>query len=439
MTVSSHFPARRVAAPLVNLAAHLGGLALCLALATALLTAHSAQAADKADPAATKPDPAKAVRPDVAKAINGSRDLISANSFQPALDLLKPSLALTDLSPYESYLLHRLQGIALVGLGQMAAADPVQEAVAADPQLDREDRLKLERLMAQRWYDKEPLSQAIKWARRFMDDGGKDDTMYTIIAQSQYKGGDCAGVIETLKAGIAAGDAENKAPSEARLNMLGNCQGKVKDEAGRIATLERTATLYPKPAYWNNLLAAAERKPSFEDYAVLDAYRLRMATDTMAEAADYIDMAKLALRAGYPAEAKRALDTGVAKGVLGEGKGGAEYDTVRKTVDKQTDEDLKALGQGDARAESAKDGNALFSGGLNYVTHEKYDLGLPMMVRGLERGGVKRPELAKLELGDAYVRAGRKDEALKAFATVNGGDGSADLARIWTLFVQSAK
>jgi hypothetical protein len=33
--------------------------------------------------------------------------------------------------------------------------------------------------------------------------------------------------------------------------------------------------------------------------------------------------------------------------------------------------------------------------------------------------------------------AGRRDDAVKAFADVKGADGSAALARVWSLFVRS--
>ncbi len=113
-----------------------------------------------------------------------------------------------------------------------------------------------------------------------------------------------------------------------------------------------------------------------------------------------------------------------------------DYKRLRQAADSQTEEDRRQLGQGDARADKSKDGVALFSNGFNYVTHEKYDLGLPMIERGVERGGLKHVELARLELGIAYVLAGRKDDALRALAAVKGDDGSADLAHLWTLYLK---
>jgi hypothetical protein len=60
-----------------------------------------------------------------------------------------------------------------------------------------------------------------------------------------------------------------------------------------------------------------------------------------------------------------------------------------------------------------------------------------MMEHGLQRGGLKRPALAQLELGIAYTLAGRKELADKAFNEVHGEDGTADLARLWRLYLKS--
>ncbi len=435
------FAVRPTACPRSPLAIPWPQLLLCLLLgaAPAVAPALAADAPAAAKDAPAPPDPARKVRPEVAKAVNAARDQLRKEGFKDALEALKPAQAIADLTPYEGYLVRNTQALATIGTGDMAAADPLAEQVAGDSFESTEDRLTLERIMAQRWYDKPPLSQAVRWGRRFLADGGNDDTMHTIIIQSLFKANDWKGTIDELNQVIAAGDAAGKPPTEARLQMLTVCYSKAGDDTGHVGALERLVTLYPKPVYWHNLLANLERKEGFEDYAVLDTYRLRMATDTISDADDFIDWAKLALHAGYPAEAKRALDAGVAKGVLGGGKGGAAYDTLRKQADKATEEDRAALGQGDARVEKLPDGNGLFSSGMNYVSHERYDQGLPMMERGLQRGGLKHPELARLQIGEAYVRAGRKDDALKVFAEVKGSDGSGDLARLWTLFLKGGK
>jgi Flp pilus assembly protein TadD len=58
------------------------------------------------------------------------------------------------------------------------------------------------------------------------------------------------------------------------------------------------------------------------------------------------------------------------------------------------------------------------------------------MERGIRKGGLKHPDDARLHLGIAYLRAGQKEQAVRAFKSVQGTDGVADLARLWALYAR---
>ena len=64
------------------------------------------------------------------------------------------------------------------------------------------------------------------------------------------------------------------------------------------------------------------------------------------------------------------------------------------------------------------------------------DKGLPLMEQGLAKGGLKRPDDAKLHLGLTQALAGRKDDAKQTLAGVQGSDGAGDLARLWTVYLR---
>ena len=55
------------------------------------------------------------------------------------------------------------------------------------------------------------------------------------------------------------------------------------------------------------------------------------------------------------------------------------------------------------------------------------------MQQGIAKGGLKRPEDAKLHLGIAQLVAGDNAKAQATLRTVGGSDGTADLARLWEL------
>ena len=96
----------------------------------------------------------------------------------------------------------------------------------------------------------------------------------------------------------------------------------------------------------------------------------------------------------------------------------------------------KQLADSEAAARNAKDGNAAATLGLALAGAGANERALALMELGQTKGGLRRPDDALLHLGMVQVRLGRLDEALKSFAAVQGADGSADLARLWSLHVR---
>jgi tetratricopeptide (TPR) repeat protein len=147
-------------------------------------------------------------------------------------------------------------------------------------------------------------------------------------------------------------------------------------------------------------------------------------------------MVQLALEAGFPAEAKKIADQGFAAGALGSGSEADRQRKLRDTAAKQVAEDEKALTQSTRDAAAAKDGVALVNVGFALVNAGQFDKGIALMEQGIQKGGLKRPDDARLHLGIAYLLAGRKANAVAAFKAVQGADGSADLARLWAIHAQ---
>ena len=79
---------------------------------------------------------------------------------------------------------------------------------------------------------------------------------------------------------------------------------------------------------------------------------------------------------------------------------------------------------------------ALVNTGDVLVTMGRTDKGIALMEQGVQKGGLARPEDAKLHLAIAYLAAGQKAKAVATFKDVQGSDGTADLARLWLIHAQ---
>jgi Tfp pilus assembly protein PilF len=172
----------------------------------------------------------------------------------------------------------------------------------------------------------------------------------------------------------------------------------------------------------------------FSDALRLDTYRLRMATGTMSRANEYVEMAQLALQAGFPGEAEKVVNEGYARNLLGTGANAASHNQLRAQAKRLAASDAASLQQ--ASAASARSSDVLATMGWALATSGQADKGIPMIEQAIAKGGLKRVEDTRLRLGVAQYQAGRKDAAAQTFKSVQGKDGSGALAHLWALLAQ---
>lgn len=379
---------------------------------------------------------ADTVSPEVGKQLQAAEELMQAQKYKEALARIAQADAVPGKTAYDGFIIERMRGSAAAGAGEVNIAAQAFDAVIASNRLPADDQLKLMQAVTDAYYRAKDYAQAQAWAQRYLKAGGTDPGIGQLLVQSYYLGGDYANAARELQSQLTAAEKAGKSPSEEHLQLLANCYLKQNDSAGYGATLEQLVSYYPKKEYWADLLSRLSRKPGFSDRLSLDIYRLMLATGNIAKAADFMEMAQLALQAGYPAEAKKVLEQGFASGALG---GGAEADRqkrLRDLADKQLAEDQKNPGAGETQAGKSADGTALVNNGYNEVINGRYDKGIALMQQGISRGGLKHPDDARLHLGIADMLAGHADDAASALKAVQGSDGAQDLARLWLIKVR---
>ena len=168
----------------------------------------------------------------------------------------------------------------------------------------------------------------------------------------------------------------------------------------------------------------------------LDAYRLSLATGSMTAAGDYMEMAQLALQADLAGEGKQVIAKGMSSGALATGAQADRAKRLQVLVDKKLAEDVASRAEDEKQANAAKTGDALVGSGMKLVFAGEAPKGVQLMQQGIAKGGLKRPEDAKLHLGIGQLVAGDKIKAQATFKSVQGADGTADLARLWSLYAR---
>ena len=376
------------------------------------------------------------LRPEIATPLQAAQELARASKFDEALARIREAEAVPNRTPGEILAIDRMRGVAASGAGDIPTATRSFEAVLAAGNLDPADRARLTQALAQLYFQGKDYPKAATWAERYLQENGTHADMRWLLVRAQYLTDDWASAARELRADVDAGVRSGAAPPLDRLQLLASCYVKLGDNAGYVYTLEALLAFYPKKEYWMDAIRRVEAKPGFANRLALDALRLRQATGVLSAGADYSVMAEFALAAGLPAEAKRIADQALASGALATGADAEKQKRLRDTAARQVAEDQQQLPQSVKAAMAAPNGTALVNLGFVYVSDGQFDQGLALMEQGMQKGGLRRPDEAKLHLAIAYLAAGQKAKAIAAFRDVGGTDGTADLARLWSIHAQ---
>ncbi|MCX7176517.1 MAG: tetratricopeptide repeat protein [Proteobacteria bacterium] len=376
------------------------------------------------------------VRPELGKTLLGIQDLLKAGQHKEALTRIAEADALSGKTPYEVFILDRLRGAAAAGSGETDLAVRSFEAVLASGRLPASEQIGILEALVGTYYGARNYPQTIATAQRYFQQGGNNPKIRSAVIQARYAGGDFAAAASELAADLDADEQAGRKPDEARLQLLGSCYLRLKDEAGYTNALERLVAYFPKPEHWLELAVRLQKQAGFSERLTLDVLRLQRVTNSLLDADDYAYLGQLALQAGLPAEARAVLEEGFAKGVLGQGSEGPKQKQLRDLANRQALADAKQQAENDSKGLRRSDVNTLFADGHALVTAGRSENGLALMEQALAKGGLKRPAEAWLHLGESYLAAGKKDQARAAFAKAVGAEGLGDLARLWSILAR---
>lgn len=410
--------------------------AIGLNAAPALLT--SAHAQEK--PAAPAAKPNEQIRPAMYALIetNKIKTMIQEKKFAEVQAALSAAEALPTPTPYEKYVIARMK----VALGYASANDKMTaealEAAINSGFLEKKEQEDFLMTLGNMHYVAKNYPKAIELFKRYQKESSTPEKVSSTLNRAYFFTNDFTSLRPELEKSIAAAEAAGKVPSDDDLRLLAATYEKLNDKKEPYAqVMDKLVAHYPNADFWTNVLRRVQNKPGFNERLQLDLYRLMILTQKELSDDQYIDFAEFAMRAGFFAEAKKVMDTGYEKGVLGKGSSASKHQEVRNRANKNAADDAKTIAAGDASAMKAKVGMPLLNLGFAYVTMDDFDKGIDLMEKGIAKGGFKNEKEARLRLGVAYAKAGRKADAIKVFDGLKGTDSVGDLARYWTMYVNA--
>src|SRR4029450_4927194 len=111
----------------------------------------------------------------------------------------------------------------------------------------------------------------------------------------------------------------------------------------------------------------------------------------MTAAADFMEMAQLALQADLASEGKQVLDKGIAGGALASGAQAERAKRLKALVAKKPAAAVAPGADEDRQAAAAKTGDGLVSVGMKLVYSGQAAKGVQLMQPGMGKGGRKGP------------------------------------------------
>lgn len=375
---------------------------------------------------------AQALRPEVGKPLQQAYDLIKAGKGKEALVKVREADGASNKTAAETLKIERMRAAAAQRAGDNATTIQALESVYG--KVSGAEQGQIAEQIASAHAAARDNAKANQWAQKAQAAGNNSASLRQLQAYLQGASGDYGAIAKEAAAAVSAAEQAGRRPDEDDLLRLADAQLRSGNVAGQANTLEKLLFNYPKKDYWAIYLARLPRKSGFSDRFSLDVMRLKLATGSLSKTDEFMEMSQLALQAGLPAEGKAIIDKGFASGALGTGAEAERHKRLRDLANKQETEGKASIDQRATAAATNKDGNDLVQIGYAYVTMGQADKGILLIELAIAKGGLKRPEDAKLRLGLALLQSGKnKVKTVQTLRSVQGTDGAADLGRLWAL------
>lgn len=392
----------------------------------------------QAKPAADAPKP-ETVRAEMYKLLDPVKvkELMTAKKYEEVQANITAAEAFPNPTPYETYVINRMK----LALGSTTSNDKMAmaalEAVINSGRLDKVEQTEFTQALGNYYYNAKDYAKAGEWFKRYQKESPTPEKVRGNLIRAQYLNNEFAPAKAELEKVIAETEAAGKKPELEDLRLLASANAKLKDMDAYGQVMEKLVQYHPSDDFWTDMVRRTTNKKGFDNRLQLAVYRLESAALKEMAPEEYVEMAELALLEGFFTEAKKAMDAGYAKGVLGKGSNAAKHKQLLDKATRGAADDAKTIGAGEAGARSAKTGLPMVKLGYAYVTMDQFDKGIELMEKGIAKGGLKNAEDARLLLGVAYAKAGRKDDAMKTFKSVKGTGGIEDLAKYWTMYLNA--
>ncbi len=355
------------------------------------------------------------------------------NQAASILDDMIASGGKSALNSYELANVYNLYAFIHYSREDYAKALQAYENVVSQPDIPLAMEINTKYTIAQLYFVQEQWQKGINalldW---FAVTDNPNANAYVLLAQGYYQTKDYDKALLNVEKAINMYKADDKVPKEQWYNLARFLYFEKNDVNNTVAVLEELLKYYPKKDYWVQLSHMyGEQNKEGKQLAAMDTAYVQ---DMLTKGTDQITMAYLYLNAEVPYKAARVMDKGLKDGSI---EGTSKNYEIAGSAWRQAQELDKAIAAMEEAAAKSDEGELYARLGNIYLDSDEYKKAITAINKGLARGGVKRPDTARLVLGMSYFNDKQYDKAREAFKAAGRDERSAKYSQQWLQYLES--
>jgi tetratricopeptide (TPR) repeat protein len=349
------------------------------------------------------------------------------------LDGMIASGGKNELNSYELANVYNLYAFIHYSREDYNSALQAYENVIRQPDIPLAMEINTRYTVAQLYFVQERWQDGINALQRWFEmTDSPNANAYVLLAQGYYQLKNYDRALRNVEIAIDLFEQKGKIPKEQWYNLARflYMEGNQYDDA--MAVLEDLLLYYPKKQYWVQLgyLYSEKRNEGRQLAAMETAYD----QDMLEKDGEYRNLASLFLSQGVPYKAGKVLRDGFEEDIVEDTSKNWELLAGSWRQAQEIEWAIPAMETAAAKADS---GDLYARLGSIYLDGDQFDKAIEAISKGLERGGVKRPDNARLVLGMAYFNTNQYEKARNAFRAAGRDERSEKYARQWIQYMNS--
>jgi tetratricopeptide (TPR) repeat protein len=377
-----------------------------------------------------------ALRNKVYERLAEAQGLAEAKDYAGAAAILNDMIAEDGKRALNSYELANVYN--LLAFLSYATEDYAQslryyEQVIAQPDIPLAMEINTRFTIAQLYFVQEKWQRGIDALLVWFDLSEKPNAgAYVLLAQGYYQVKNFDLALKNVETAIDMHEGEGKLPKEQWYNLARFLYFDKEDFDSALSVLNTLIIYYPKKQYWVQASHLyGEKKEEQKQLALMEAAYEQGFLDRSSE---LVNMSYLYLNAEVPYFAASVIEKGFDDELVDDKSKNYE---LAGSAWAQAREVAKSIPMMEKAAAKSDEGELYVRLGNVYLDGDQFAKAADSVSKGLKKGGVKRPDQARLVLGMAYFNLGEYNKARKAFRDAGKDKRSEKYAKQWISYVTS--